>query len=189
MVVRKSEILENIDTWVRWSSEKEIYDVALLKIWIQFEKYLGQLFTTYCLGGQSETGFQPRLKIQFQDEIQFNAFMREGNKAYIEYVGRIEFLSKHIFETNPFDIILTTEYKTSFEQMKYLRNYIAHESEESRRKLLNNIFYGREEKFEEPNEYLKRFTSSGEMTYFTYYTKQIKDIIELLDSPGNTLSN
>lgn len=82
MVVRKSEILENIDTWVRWSSEKEIYDVALLKIWIQFEKYLGQLFTTYCLGGQSETGFQPRLKIQFQDEIQFNAFMREGNKAY-----------------------------------------------------------------------------------------------------------
>lgn len=98
MVVRKSEILENIDTWIRWSSEKEIYDVALLKIWIQFEKYLGQLFTTYCLGGQSETGFQPRLKIQFQDETQFNAFMREGNKTYIEYVGRIEFLSKHIFE-------------------------------------------------------------------------------------------
>ena len=184
MVVRKSEILENIDTWIRWSSEKEIYDVALLKIWIQFEKYLGQLFTTYCLGGQSETGFQPRLKIQFQDETQFNAFMREGNKTYIEYVGRIEFLSKHIFETNPFDIILTTEYKTSFEQMKYLRNYIAHESEESRRKLLNNIFYGREEKFEAPNEYLKSFNRSEGMTYFTYYTNQIKDMIELLENPG-----
>lgn len=68
--------------------------------------------------------------------------------------------------------------------MKYLRNYIAHESEESRRKLLNNIFYGREEKFEEPNEYLKSFNRSEGMTYFTYYTNQIKDMIELLENPG-----
>ena len=189
MVVRKSEILENIDTWVIWASEKEIYDVALLKIWIQFEKYLGQLFTSYCLGNKSETGFQPQLKLRFQDESQFNAFMRERNKTYIEYVGKIESLSKHIFETNPFDIILATDYKIDFEQMKYLRNYIAHESEESRRKLLNKCFDGQEVKFKEPNDYLKSFNKSAGMTYFTYYTKQIKDIIELLVSPGSTLSN
>ncbi len=189
MVIRKSEILENIDTWVRWASEKKIYDIALLKIWIQFEKYLGQLFTSYCLGDKSETGFQPLLKIQFQDESQFNAFMREGNKTYIEYLGRIEVLSKHIFEINPFDIILATDYKTDFEQMKYLRNYIAHESEESRRKLLNKCFDGQEANFKEPNDYLGSFIKSENKIYFTYYTERIKNIIELLDSPGNTLSN
>ena len=90
-----NEIKSSITTWNNWASNPHVqrYDIALLKIWIQFERFLSELIITYSTGQPSETGYSPNLKIRFQNEEQFNAFMREGNKKYVEYLGKIEKLS------------------------------------------------------------------------------------------------
>ena len=181
-----NEIKSSITTWNNWASNPHVqrYDIALLKIWIQFERFISELIITYSTGQPSETGYSPNLKIRFQNEEQFNAFMREGNKKYVEYLGKIEKLSKHIFINNPFDIIfLDATNKTAYEQLKALRNYIAHESGEAKSKLINLCFSGNANNFLEPNLFLLTRERSTRNTYYTYYTTIIQNIAELLVDP------
>ena len=178
-----NDVKSAITFWTDWAVKPEVqrYDIALFKIWIQFERFLGHLFVTYATGNTSETGYSPGLKITFQDEEHFNVFMREGTKQYIEYLNKIEKLSNHIFTDNPFDIILAdTNFNPAFEQMKAIRNYIAHESGEAKRKLINTCFNGNEDKFKEPNEFLKAKEKTTGDTYYTYYIKVIENTADLL---------
>ncbi len=187
-----SDVNKAISEWTTWAAKPEVqrYDIALLKIWIQFERFIGELFMTYATGNPSERGYSPELKIKFQDEEQFNAFMREGTKKYIEYLDKIEKLSSHIFKTNPFDVILLdADIKSSFEQMKVIRNYIAHESGEARRKFINTCFSGNEKNFVEPNDFLKSREKTTKDTYYTYYMKTIKTILDfLIEDPAKQKS-
>lgn len=181
-----NEIKTAIATWNNWASNHHVqrYDIALLKIWIQFERFISELIITYSTGQPSEMGYLPTLKIRFQDEEQFNAFMREGNKKYVEYLSKIEKLSKHIFINDPFDVIfLDATNKTAYEQLKALRNYIAHESGEAKSKLINLCFSGNANNFLEPNNFLLTRERSTKNTYYTYYTTIIQNIVELLVDP------
>ena len=178
-----SEVKQAIMDWTEWASKADVqrYDIALFKIWIQFERFLGDLFVKYATGNPSEMGYLPPLKIKFQDEEQFNAFMREKNTKYIEYLEKIEKLSSYIFQVNPYDVLLLDAgNKTAFNQMKAIRNYIAHESGEARRKFLNACFSGDERKYMEPNVFLRKRESSTKMPYFTYYTQIMSNIVDLL---------
>lgn len=181
-----TEIKDSISTWNTWASNPHIkrYDIALLKIWIQFERFVSELMIIYSTGHASEKGYSPSLKIQFQDEEQFNAFMREGNKKYVEYLSKIEKLSKHIFINDPFDVIfLDATNKTAYEQLKALRNYIAHESGEAKSKLINLCFSGNSNNFLEPNDFLTTRERSTRNTYYTYYINIIENIVDLLVDP------
>ena len=181
-----NEIKTTITTWNNCASNPHVqrYDIALLKIWIQFERFISELIITYSTGQPSEMGYLPTLKIRFQDEEQFNAFMREGNKKYVEYLSKIEKLSKHIFIDDPFDVIfLDATNKTAYEQLKALRNYIAHESGEAKSKLINLCFSGNANNFLEPNNFLLTRERSTRNTYYTYYTTIIQNIVELLVDP------
>lgn len=184
-----SEVKQAITDWTTWAASPGIerYDIALLKIWIQLEKFLGDLFVIYSIGNPSETGYKPKLKIKFLSEEHFNIFMRDGSKKYIEYLDKIEKYSEHIFRDNPFDIILLdAEKKTAIDQMKALRNYIAHESIEAKRKIVNLCFSGNEKKFLEPNIYLKTREKMSGNTYYTYYTSIISDVVDYLITDPNT---
>lgn len=181
-----NEIRTTISIWNNWASNPHIqrYDIALLKIWIQFERFISELIITYATGQSSEKGYLPTLKIQFLDEEQFNAFMREGNKKYVEYLNKIEKLSKHIFVNDPFDVIfLDSTNKTAYEQIKALRNYIAHESGEAKSRLINLCFSGNTSNFLEPNDYLLKRERTSRNTYYTYYTTIIQNIVDLLVDP------
>ena len=181
-----NDIIENITTWSTWAAQTENkrYDIALLKIWIQFEKFLGALFVTYATGNESESGYKPALRIQFQSEEHLNAFLREGNKKYIDYIKQIERLSKHIFSNNPFDVIFNDSTNNSvYKQIVAIRNYIAHESGEAKTKMINECFSGNANRFKEPNDFLQDRERFSNTTYFTYYTEAIKNISELLVTP------
>lgn len=184
-----NDVKTAISYWTTWAAQPEVqrYDIALLKIWIQFERFIGDIFVTYATGNSSETGYIPELKIKFQDEEQFNAFMREGTKKYVEYLDKIEKLSNHIFKRNPFEVILLdADIKPSFEQMKAMRNYIAHESGEAKRKLIKTCFNGKEDKFVEPNVFLKTREKTTKDTYYTYYINTIINILDLVTTdPAN----
>ena len=186
-----NEVNRAISEWTTWASNPAVqrYDIALLKIWIQFERFVGELFVTYATGNPSEKGYFPKLMIKFQDEIQFNVFMRDGTKKYIEYLDKIDKLSKHIFKINPFDIMLSdTNIKPSLDQMRAIRNYIVHESGEAKTKLINTCFSGNEKKFVEPNVYLKSREKSTKDSYYTYYVKIIETILVSLINDPTTMT-
>ncbi len=181
-----NDIITSITTWSSWAAQtnNKRYDIALLKIWIQFEKFLGALFVTYATGNESESGFKPDLRLQFQSEEHLNAFLREGNKRYIDYIKQIERLSKHIFLNNPFDIIFNdSTYNSVYKQIVSIRNYIAHESGEAKSKMINECFSGNARHFKEPNDFLQERERSNNTTYFTYYTEAIKNISTFLVNP------
>lgn len=111
-------------------------------------------------------------------------FLREGNKKYIEFPTQIEKLSKHIFEDNPFDVIFLDSTKNdAYKKMIAIRNYIAHESGESRLKFLKCCFGNNESNFKEPNDYLQTRERTTCKSYYTYYVDIIKDIVVLLVNP------
>lgn len=58
-----TEIRNTITTWSNWASDPHIqrYDIALLKIWIQFERFISELIITYSTGHSSEKGYLPTL--------------------------------------------------------------------------------------------------------------------------------
>lgn len=181
-----NEIIESINEWNEWVTRVSDarYDIALLKIWIKFEKFISELFVSYCTGNESEGGYIPNLKICFQDEEQLNAFLRDGNKRYVEYFDKIEKLSKHIFNNNPFEIIfLDVDNKKVYDDVKSIRNYIAHESKESKIKLINQCFSGNVSNFVEPNNYLVKREPTTRKTYYAYYVETILNITQLLISP------
>ncbi len=181
-----NDVLNSITTWTEWAGKPENnrYDIALLKIWIQFEKFIGDLFVTYSTGQQSEKGFSPNLKLRFVDEEQLNIFLREGNHTYVDYPAQIKKLSKHIFSNDPFDVLFAdaTTY-TAYNQIVSIRNYIAHESGEAKIKMIKTCFGGNESHFKEPNDYLLTKERSTNSTYYTYYTNIIKNATLLLVDP------
>ena len=87
-----NDISQAITQWTEWASkpDNQRYDIALLKIWIQFEKFVGELFVTYSIGGTSEAGFSPTLKVRFYNEEHLNAFLRNGNHTYIDYLSQVQ---------------------------------------------------------------------------------------------------
>lgn len=181
-----NDILNAIELWTNWANKPENnrYDIALLKIWIQFEKFMANLFIDYATGNASETGYIPPLKLRFTDESHLNIFLREGNRTYVEYPTQIKKLSKHIFSEDPFDVIFSdSNMYNAYNQIIALRNYIAHESGEARTKLLKTCFGNRAEHFKEPNEYLLTKERSTNKTYYSYYVDMIANASKLLISP------
>ena len=110
-----------------------------------------------------------------------NAFLRPENKTYIDYPTQIKKLSKHIFINDPFDIIFgDTNNNGTYQNIMLIRNYVAHESGESRSKLINNLFGGRQDKFMEPSNYLLTKEKKTNTTHYSYYVKFIRDTVSLL---------
>lgn len=182
-----SDFKSKIQHWNEWAAQDNCkqFDIALFKIWITFETFCSELFTNYCLGVSSETGYLPHLSIDFHNEELLNVFMRERGKNYVDYFAKIE-LSKYIFVNNPFDILLVDpKYKNACDQIKSIRNYIAHESNEAKNKYIKMCFCGNPNHFLEPNDYLVKIESSTKKSYYTYYTQCLSDISWLLVNPPN----
>lgn len=181
-----NDIQNAISTWTSWATanSNSRFDIALLKIWIQFEKFTAELFVNYATGIPSEEGYSPTLNLQFSSAEQLNVFLREGTKKYVDYPRQIEKFSKHIFTNDPFSVIFQdTDNKSAYDQIVAIRNYIAHESAEAKIKMTKLCFSGNESKFKEPNEYLKSIPQGQNQSYFTYYTQKIHDITTLLVNP------
>lgn len=184
--MKVNDISESIRAWTDWAKadNNNQYDIALLKIWIQFEKFMAELFVAYATGNESEEGFSPDLKLRFTDEEQLNVFLRDGNRTYIDYPAQIKKLSKHIFSTDPFDVIfLDADVNVAYNQIVALRNFIVHESGEAKTKMIKVCFGGRDDHFKSPNDFLLTKQKSTSKTYYTYYIDIINNTAKLLVNP------
>lgn len=159
-----------------------LYEASFFKIYVKFEVYLSNIFENYCVGIESNTRYCPQRKLAFTDKEHLRAVLK-GDKQYVEYIKKIESLSKHIFVDNPFNIIFdVADNSTIMNQMMALRNYIAHESGESKVKYIKTCLGNGQ--FIEPCEYLikkNRRTSKSNYTIFIEKIIELSDMI--LDRP------
>lgn len=153
-----------------------LYEVSFFKIYVKFEVYLSNVFENYCVGIESNLGYCPQRKLMFIDKEHLRAILR-GDKQYVDYIKKIEALSKHIFWDNPFNIIFdVADNSTLMNQMITLRNYIAHESGEAKVKYIKTCLGNGA--FIEPSMYLTR---KNRRTSKSNYTIFVEKIIELSD--------
>lgn len=153
-----------------------LYEASFFKIYVKFEVYLSNIFENYCIGMQSSKGYCPERKLTFIDKEHLRVILR-GDRQYVDYIKKIEMLSKHIFVDNPFNIVFdVADNLTILNQMITLRNYIAHESGEAKIKYIKTCLGNGQ--FIEPPIYL---TKRNRRTSKSIYTTYIEKIIEISD--------
>lgn len=159
-----------------------MYEASFFKIYVKFEVYIANIFEEYCVGTESSKGYCPQRKLAFLDKEHLRAILK-GEKQYVDYIKKIEMLSKHIFIDNPFNIIFdVADNATTFNQMTALRNYIAHESGEARVKYVKTCLGNGE--FIEPSVYLLKKNRRTSKANYTIFVEKIIEISELiLDIP------
>ena len=179
-----SEIKQQIQELNAWAIYTDCYDIALFRIWLIFEKYLIEKFIQYSIG---ETGDVQSItyKIKFLDKEHLSYFLK-GDRTFVEYLGKIEKLSKHIFENNPFTIIIDdATHSKIYNELKTIRNQVAHDSDESRTKFFKDCLFSRQSDKElGVNEYLKRDTNQkiGQSNY-SRLIEGVIHIITFIDDP------
>lgn len=176
---------EQIDFWSEWANceNNQRYDISLMKIYVQFEKFISELFIDYCLGKQSEKKYEPNRLLEFNNLDQLNKVLCY-NSNHINYVKVIEHISGNLFDPDPFDILKTDSiYVNSIREVFLIRNFVAHESIESKGKYIKTCLKG---EYIEPSDYLllhhKKKTGPSN---FTTYCKDLLDVAKLLVDPIN----
>ena len=160
------------------SHDSGIYEAAFLRIYIEFENFLRKTFVLFSLG-QSYSSYVPVRKLAFQDENQLSELIR-GEAKFVDYMNAISRCSKHIFEKDPFNVILNAKnFHDDLIKMKRIRDYLAHRSTEAKgryeKQVLNS--YGITE-YIEPGFFLQRKMKNLQEAVYSYYCGIFLDIIE-----------
>lgn len=143
MYVETEELVETINKYIRTinsldeESKVNYYPLAFFAIFVKFQKLVYNQFERYCLGQCSSANYCPKRKHCFADEKELRHFLGSKKREYIDYDDRIEILSSHIFIDNPFDNLFCL-IPQSYNNLKKIRNYIAHESDISKGKLIES---------------------------------------------------
>jgi len=174
-----SELLQEIEKWNSIFSatdniEPAIYELAFFKIFIKFEKFLSNCFENYSIGIESIHGYKPKRKLEFEDINHLNKVIKKENLSFVNHYEVIKTKSDCFFIDNPFEILTTdATYTTTINQMKVLRDYIAHESQSSKIKYEQQVLNNKP--FIPPSEYLlKKNPKKNQTTNYTIYIKSIK---------------
>lgn len=130
-----ASINNSILTLAKLDDEEKInyYPIAFFEVFVNFQNLVYASFENYCIGMKSSYGYCPVRKHIFGDEIELRAFLKTKSE-YIDYDLRIVDLSDYIFETNPFSNLKYMK-PLQFSILKDVRNYIAHKSSQSLKKL------------------------------------------------------
>ncbi len=179
-----SNFIEEVKYWEKYFSETvkpedRLIELAFFKIFVKFELFVSEIFIHYCIGNESKLNYKPTRKLNFLDKNHFDGLIKNKNSVYIDYFSKMEELSPHIFEDEkcPFNIFSSASHFQVIDQMRCLRNYIAHESESSKIKYQKNLLNG---KFLEPFEYLLKFKKGTRNTNYSFFIETLVEITEYL---------
>ncbi|WP_243300212.1 hypothetical protein [Bacillus litorisediminis] len=178
-------LTEEINNWnnqIRLNHK--LYELAFFKIFVKFELFLTNTFIGYATGESSIKGYTPERKLNFEDKAHLVGVLRNYRSSFIDYSEKIQQISKFIFleEKDPFSLIFNdSKFYNYFIEMKYIRNYIAHESQESRIKYHKYVL--KNKPFEEPNDFLKKINKKNSKTYYSIYIDIIREFSEVILDP------
>lgn len=194
MQIYNNEVIDEIHKWnARFTNEQTniyIYEIAFFKIFVKFELYISKLFVEYSIGKETSEGLIINRKLNFRDEKHIKAIIKDENSSFVNYINKIDKISKYIFEDgqDPFGLIFSSyNYSGYIYEMRYIRNYIAHESEEAKNKYIKSVLHDKE--FIEPANYLSTMTKKGGKTHYSKYIEKIEEMVEILQKPSTYLEH
>lgn len=186
------ELLDEIDKWNNIFSssttiDPSLYELAFFKIFIKFEKFLSDCFENYAIGITSSTGYCPTRRLNFDDLSHLNLVIKKENRSFVNHYEVIKNISHCFFIDNPFEIIKSDPtYTTIINQMKIIRDYIAHESLAAKNKFIVSVLNNRP--FVEPHQHLTSTKRTTAISYYTYYINSIITISNfIINSPPATV--
>ncbi len=125
-------------------SNPKLIETAFFRVFVRFERFLHEAFENYALGKSSIRDFVPERKLPFENEQHLRGILKEKSKDYLDLnVDRIKNLSEHIFlntQNNPFfNTYEDAHFKKNYNEMKIIRDYLAHLSQESKNKYQEKV--------------------------------------------------
>ena len=184
-------IEQELDNYIDfWNTElrdnnDHLFELAFFKVFVKFEKYLSDMFIYYAIGGENNANYAPRRILEFRDMNHLQVFLKPSSTSFINYQEKIPHLSKYIFleGEDPFDLIFRdASIRQYYEKMRVLRNYIAHESDESKQKYHEKVL-GSQRAFISANDYLKEINRRSSNTYYSEYMENIQEMVRRLEHP------
>ena len=176
--MNNSDLIDEIAKWneiLTTKSNKDLYELAFFKVFIKFEKFLSDAFENYSIGLQSDYGYCPERILNFIDVDHLYKIIKKDNKSYVNHYESIKNLSNCIFQDNPFEILTTdANYSTDINNMKTLRDYIAHESSSARNRFIKSLLNNKS--FISPNEFLLKKKKILNISNYTHYTNIMMEI-------------
>lgn len=178
------ELKNEIDKWDKIFNSSGVfqdymYELAFFKIFIKFEKFLSDTFENYAIGVQSDFGYCPSRRLEFDDITHLNNILKKENKSYVNHFEIIKKISDSFFNDNPFEIIKSdANYTTIVNEMKCIRDFIAHESISSRSKYISSVLNNKE--FKEPYVHLLSIKRSKNSSFYSYYIKSMLEISDYI---------
>lgn len=175
------KFINDCNNLIKNTNSDLLYEVVFIKIYVKFEKFLSNMFINYSIGKSSSKGYKPDRKLMFVDEQHLYSILKD-NRSYVDYIEKIKKISNQIFYFNPFfPIIESADYADYFNKMTVLRNYIAHESEESKKKYIKICL--NQNNYIEPYDYLKKMNKKYSIPNYSVFINKIIEVSELICNP------
>lgn len=177
---KRDELIEEIEKWrLKIDIDKDFLEIAFFKIFVKFENFLTDIIVDYATGVVVNED-KVKLRISFEDREHFKGVT---GLNYLDTSDKTKKLVEHIFSNdNKISFFFNSSHATFFEDMKFLRNYIAHESKESKtkyiRRTLNN-YPG--SGFVEPNVFLQWKKRNERDSIYTKFIKLVLIYSESID--------
>jgi len=187
-MISLDEFYKEIDAW-KEDAIANRYDLAFLKIYIKYEVFLSELLMLYALGQKSPKGFKPKRRLCFKNEEHIRKVFSLGRR-YVDFLGLINKQKVYSLlfstRTDPFTCIFEDSvYPIELGKMKYLRNYIAHESREAKELYVSKVLKpSGVSLFEEPNDFLQRVKYKIRKSYYSYWISILEETILVLIDPS-----
>jgi hypothetical protein len=154
-------------------SNPKIIELAFLKIYVKFEQLLIEAFVHYATGGEGKNGYKPIRRLEFSDITHLEKVVKKTTDEFID-VKRIKQIARSVFDdNNPFTKFFDdAQADPLFQKMTVIRNYLAHESNDSRSKYNVSIMNAYNiSVYEEPYTFLSKENSK----YYNLFVTTLKN--------------
>lgn len=146
------------------SNDDTFLELAFFKIFVKFENFLTDTIIDYATGTISNPSKVER-RLDFVDR---DHFKKTTNLSYLDTGDKTKILVDQLFtNSNKISFFFNSSDNEFFEKMKALRNYIAHESIESKNKYIRKTLNNKE--FMTPNEFLKSKNRGDKDSMYTKF--------------------
>lgn len=174
---KRDELNREIDKWaLKVQSNPDFLELAFFKIFVKFENFITEAIFDYATKKVENTN-KVLLRISFDDREHFK---NVTGIQYLDTSPKTKKLVDQIFtNTNIISVFFDSQDSTFFEQMKFLRNYIAHESEESKNKYLRKTLNS--DVFVEPNQFLMTRNRNEVDSVYARFINLVKTYSESID--------
>ncbi|MBC1247360.1 hypothetical protein [Listeria booriae] len=172
------DILNEIDKWDKLlKSNNDFLEIAFFKIFVKFENFIVEMILQYASGEASSENYLPIRRLDFDDPEHLKNTI---DTKYLDVSDKTKSLVDQIFDNNnPFSFFFDCQEATFFDSLRSVRNYIAHESRESKEKYRKKALFNKAHI--EPNAYLsKRYKAEDITSNYTKFIELVKSYSELI---------